>query len=125
MTDRTDLTTLTELTRGVGNLARDTAYVAVGLGVLGLQRAQVQRVELQKKLKDLDMEVNVDDVRAEFGRQVKLVDGLIEEAFRFMETSIEPLEEQLPDGARQLAKRAHEQARDVRSQVRTLMESVA
>jgi len=30
--------------------ARDTAYVVVGLGVLGFQRAQVQRVELTKQL---------------------------------------------------------------------------
>lgn len=125
MPDRSDLTNLTELTRGVGNLARDTAYVAVGLGVLGFQRAQVQRVEFQKKLQDLDVDVNIDELRTELARQVKLVDGLVEEAFRFVETTIEPLEEQLPDGARQLAKKAHEQARDVRTQLRGLVTPAA
>ncbi len=124
MVERNDLN-VAELTRGVGNLARDTAYVAVGLGVLGFQRAQVQRVELQKKLQEMDVEINVDEIRAEVGRQVKLVDNLIEEAFRLVETSIEPLEEQLPDPARQLAKLAHEQVRDVRSQLRSLVESAA
>jgi hypothetical protein len=31
-------------------LATDAAFVAVGLGVLGLQRAQVRRRELQRQL---------------------------------------------------------------------------
>lgn len=34
-------------------LARDAAYVAVGFGVLGLQRAQVRRRELRKRLEGL------------------------------------------------------------------------
>ena len=38
---------MSALSKGVTDLARDLAYVAVGLGVLGFQRAQVQRVELQ------------------------------------------------------------------------------
>ena len=32
------------------NAVKEAAYVAVGLGVLGFQRAQVQRVELMKQL---------------------------------------------------------------------------
>lgn len=34
-------------------LARDAAYVAVGFGVLGFQRAQVRRRELRKRLEGL------------------------------------------------------------------------
>ncbi len=34
----------------INNAVRETAYVAVGLGVLGFQKAQVQRVELTKQL---------------------------------------------------------------------------
>ena len=46
-----DVTTnISTLSKGVTDLARDAAYVAVGLGVLGYQRAQVQRVELQNRL---------------------------------------------------------------------------
>ena len=47
MPDRNDLT---GLATEVANRARDAAYVAVGLGVLGLQRAQVQRQEWAKRL---------------------------------------------------------------------------
>ena len=34
------------------NAVKEAAYVAVGLGVLGFQRAQVQRVELTKQLEE-------------------------------------------------------------------------
>jgi hypothetical protein len=41
-----DVTTnISTLSKGVTDLARDAADVAVGLGVLAYQRAQVQRVE--------------------------------------------------------------------------------
>jgi hypothetical protein len=33
-----------------GRAVKDAAYVAVGLGIMGFQRAQVQRVELTKQL---------------------------------------------------------------------------
>jgi len=34
----------------INNAVKETAYVAVGLGVLGFQKAQVQRVELTKQI---------------------------------------------------------------------------
>jgi hypothetical protein len=37
----------------INHALRDAAYVAVGLGVLGFQRAQVHRVELAKQLEGL------------------------------------------------------------------------
>ena len=39
-----------DVTDEITKTARDAAYVVVGLGVLGLQRAQVRRQELQKRL---------------------------------------------------------------------------
>ena len=44
-----EVTNISAISKGVTDLARDAAYVAVGLGVLGFQRAQVQRVELQER----------------------------------------------------------------------------
>ncbi len=65
-------TNFSNLSRGVTDLARDAAYVAVGLGVLGYQRAQVQRVELQNRLsKDLT------------------------HAVHFVESTLQPIEERL------------------------------
>ena len=57
-------TNITTLSKGVTDLARDAAYVAVGLGVLGYQRAQVQRVELQNRLsKDVALDQRIGEVR--------------------------------------------------------------
>ncbi len=55
---------INSLSKGATDLARDAAYVAVGLGVLGYQRLQVHRVELQNRLtQDLSLDQHIDDVR--------------------------------------------------------------
>ncbi|HVA08917.1 MAG TPA: hypothetical protein VNG12_19465 [Acidimicrobiales bacterium] len=109
---------ISTLSRGVTDLARDAAYVAVGLGVLSFQRAQVQRVELQNKLSDLSLDQHLTGVRTEVSKGVKHIDDLVESAAQFVETSLHPLEEQLPPQVSQLTTKAFEQAREVRSQIR-------
>jgi hypothetical protein len=114
-----DYNSLGSITEELTNLARDAAYVAVGLGVLGFQRAQVQRVELKSKLaQDLNVEDHLGDIRIEVARGIRQLDELIENAVRFVETTLEPIEDQLPPTARDIAKRAHDQIRDVRTQIR-------
>jgi hypothetical protein len=118
----TDLTDIGELTKEVTNFARDAAYVVVGLGVLGVQRAQVQRVELQNRLtKDLSVDGRLSEVRQGVTRQAKTIDEMVESAVKFIETTLQPLEEQLPGATRDIAKRAHEQAREVRGKIRSLV----
>jgi len=117
-----ELNDLTELTNEVTNIARDAAYVVVGLGVLGLQKAQVRRVELKSKLAaDLSLEDRLADARTAVSSGVQHIDGIVEGAFRFVESTLQPLEEQLPPVARELAQKAHEQAREVRTQIRDLV----
>jgi ElaB/YqjD/DUF883 family membrane-anchored ribosome-binding protein len=114
-----EVTNLSTLSKGVTDLARDAAYVAVGLGVLGFQRAQVQRVELQNKLtKDFSLDQHLGDVRSELRKGITQLDDLLETASQFIESSLQPLEEQLPDSIHQLTTKAFEQAREVRSQIR-------
>ena len=116
-----DVTTnLTALSKGVTDLARDAAYVAVGLGVLGLQRVQVQRVELQNKLKaqDLDLDQRVQDVRQGVAKGYNQIDDLAESAAHFVATTLQPLEERLPASVTQLTVKAREQAREVRTHIR-------
>jgi ElaB/YqjD/DUF883 family membrane-anchored ribosome-binding protein len=118
-----DLTDLNELTKEVTNLARDAAYVVVGLGVLGFQRAQVQRVELQSRLAKTvpSFEGGIKDVRAQVTRQAKSIDDIVEGAVKFIESTLQPIEAQLPAPARDAVKKAHEQAREIRSQIRELV----
>jgi uncharacterized protein HemX len=114
-----ELTNINSLSKGVGNLARDAAYVAVGLGVLGYQRAQVQRVELKNKLaQDFSFDERLTDARHEVTKGVKHLDDLVESAARFLETSLEPVGEQLPPTITKVTSKAFDQAREVRNQIR-------
>ena len=114
-----EVSNISAISKGVTDLARDAAYVAVGFGVLGLQRVQVQRVELQKLLsKDFTLDEHLSGVRTELTKGVTQLDDLLETATQFIETSIQPLEQQLPPTITQMTTKAFEQAREVRSQIR-------
>ncbi len=117
MSDQNDID-LAELGREVTQRAKDAFYVAVGFAVLGFQRAQVQRVELEKKMKDVGGPSGLDDVRAEVARRVRDLDGMVEEALRYVDTTLEPIEERLPSGARDVSKQVRHHAREVRIQIR-------
>ncbi len=112
-------TNITNLSKGVTDLARDAAYVAVGLGVLGYQRAQVQRVELQNRLsKDLSLDQRLVEVRQGVAKGFNQIDDLAESAVQFVETTLQPLEDKLPSSVTVVTTKAREQAREVRTQIR-------
>ncbi len=118
------ITNITAISKGATDFARDAAYVAVGLGVLAYQRAQVQRVELQSKLPhdfDFKLDKHIDEVRGGVAKGIHQLDDLAESAVHFVETSFEPLEEKLPPTVSQLTIKAREQAREVRLQIRQLV----
>ncbi len=110
---------ISTISKGVTDLARDAAYVAVGLGVLGYQRAQVQRLELQNRLsQDLALDQRIDEMRHGVAKGFQQIDDLAESAVHFVETTLQPLEEKLPPTVTQLTSKAREQAREVRTQIR-------
>ena len=115
-----DMTTnISNLSKGVTDLARDAAYVAVGLGVLAYQRAQVQRVEMQKRLhNDLPIDQRIGDVREGVAKGIRQIDDLAEQAVQFVESTLQPIEERLPASVTQVTTKAREQAREVRIQIR-------
>jgi hypothetical protein len=107
------------LPKGLTDAVRDAAYVAVGLGVLGYQRVQVHRVELQNKMnRDYDWEQRLGEVRQGVAKGWQQIDEMAESASQFVETTLQPLEEHLPASVTQLTARAREHARDVRTQIR-------
>jgi hypothetical protein len=115
---------LNALSKGVTDFARDAAYVAVGLGVLAYQRAQVQRVELTNRLShdfDIDLDKRIEDVRGGVAKGINQLDELAETAAQFVETTLEPIEDKLPPTVSQLTTKARVQAREVRSQLRQLV----
>ena len=96
-------TNITNISKGVTDLARDAAYVAVGLGVLGYQRAQVQRVELQNRLsKDFSLDQRIGEVRQGVAKGIHQIDDLAETAAQFVETTLQPLEDKLPSSVTQV-----------------------
>jgi DNA repair ATPase RecN len=158
---------LQEITDEVATWARDVAYVAVGLGVLGFQRAQVERRQLQQRLgtdlphvegrladvrsalpdladvrsalpdladvrsalPDLaavrSAVADLADLRSAVATSLQRLDEVVEEATQLIESTLEPLEHQMPAAARELTHRALQQAREVGGQLRGLAGSAA
>lgn len=118
---------LKDITEEISKTARDAAYVVVGLGVLGFQRAQVRRQELSKRLAEprAQVEGTIGGVREELTRRAKDVDERVEEAIARLEASLEPIEQRLPAQARTLVEQARTQARGARQQLRALILSAA
>jgi len=141
-----------ELAHDVAKLAREATYVVVGLGVLGFQRAQVERRQLQKRAADAAADqriadlraalssgvssglsagaaslrdVDLRDLRAAFSTGVLRLDGLIEGASQLVDTALDPLEQQLPPAARDVTHKAREQANAVRIHIRDVVIAVA
>ncbi len=118
---------LDEIPGEIAKITRDVAYVAVGLGVLGLQRTQVQRQAIQRRVRAGELEEVVEEVvaglRAGLTRGVQQADAVVELTIGQLESSLEPLEQQLPPPVRELVAIAHTRAREARSQLREAVTS--
>jgi DNA-directed RNA polymerase len=118
---------LKDVTHEITKTARDAAYVVIGLGVLGFQRAQVRRRELIKYLTEpqTPFEDRFGDARSELGKRVREIDSVVEQVIDRIESTFEPIEERLPAQARDLVRQARSQARDARQQLRSLLHNAA
>ena len=114
---------LDEIPGEIAKITRDVAYVAVGLGVLGLQRTQVQRQAIQRRVRAGELEEVVAGLRAGLTRGVQQADAVVELTIGQLESSLEPLEQQLPPPVRELVAIAHTRAREARSQLREAVTS--
>ena len=114
-----DLTRLTELAKG----AVDTA---VGLGVLGFQKLQVGRVELQKRLaKNEAIAGSYSGIRSEALRRASKFDTLVTDALRSVETSLNPVTGRLPEPARHVASVAQARIDELHAKVSQFLASAA
>jgi ElaB/YqjD/DUF883 family membrane-anchored ribosome-binding protein len=108
----------------VNNALKEGAYVAVGLGVLGFQRAQVQRVELMKQLEAqfgqlstqledyteiarsqaevarTQIEGQLETARVQLTELAKTVDERMQPVRKQLDGQIDRLEQTLPPAAR-------------------------
>jgi hypothetical protein len=119
-TERTDeMSRITELAKG----AVDTA---VGLGVLGLQKLQVGRVELQKRLASNDrFGATYSGLRSEAFRRASQVDAAFGEVRRTVESSLQPVTGRLPEPARHVATIAQTRVDELHAKVSQYLASAA
>ncbi len=101
------------------NTAKDAFYVTVGLGVMGFQKAQVRRQEFKKKLEEpwANFEAQLDDVRVTINNRISELDSSLEAFISDLEERISPLEDKLPEPAREFAKEAHAKGKEIRGQI--------
>lgn len=108
----------------------DALYVGLGIGLLTVQRAQVQRRDLARRLKPRIAEAR-DAVAGATGhvdprvmRGLKEVDDRLRAAEERLEALLDQIEEKLPPTARSLARHARtvaqDAAHDARHQLRDL-----
>ncbi len=126
-------------TEDFSNTLKDVAYVAIGLGVLGFQRAQVQRVELTKQLETWLGELpDVSDLGRQFvdGNQAiedqlatarvqllqlaKAVDERLQPVRAQLDDQVDHLEQHLPPGARTLVQSVRAAAAEPEQRWRTI-----
>lgn len=121
---------------------KDTAYVAIGLGVLGFQRAQVARrdletnfsapfsadaAKLQEQIKvqvaDVSdaVEAQLADVRTQLAKAVSSLEESLEPVAKQIEGRIDEVEERLPEQVRAVVASARSVAETAAAQVRSLL----
>lgn len=111
-----------DLNRTVQDLTRvgkDAAYVAIGLGVVGFQKAQVRRQALMDQISTIDGPLG--EARDQVAKAWKEFDKAVDELLKRADATFEPVEERLPAQAQAVVK----QARDARDQLRGYLTSLA
>ena len=99
---------------------KDAAYVTVGLGVLGFQKAQVRRVELQKQVAGQAklLESQVQDAGKSFRALTQDLDAKFVPVRRRVEDRLDALSGRLPEQARSLVEQAVAAAKQTEAQLR-------
>jgi hypothetical protein len=113
--------TAEELTKA----AQEAAYIAVGLGVIGFQRAQVARRELMAQFERQmgSPGEKAGEVRAQAAKAWKGLDDAVSQLIEQADATLEPVAARLPEQAQELVKQVQGLRDQVRDQVRGYVES--
>lgn len=107
-------------TEAVANIARDAAYVVVGIAVVALQRVQVRRRELTKTVADqlTNARPQLDEILSSVETRLTSIDSRIESLEDKLDGAVGDLEKRLPERAGAMLVQAHDIAKAARQQVR-------
>lgn len=130
----------------LNKIVKDAAYVAIGFGVIAVQKAQVQRREITEQLQTqvidqaraqlTEARENLEKVTSDTTAQWEKLSGTVEDRVKLVEERLSDLEDRieqaldqvqakLPEAAAELVSQARDAAKDAREQVRTLVSRAA
>ena len=112
-----DTNDVNEIAAEVARRARDAAYVAVGLGVLGFQRAQTVRHELTRQER---VDEGVARLRTGLTTGAHQFGEWLDGTISLVSAQLAPLGDQLPEPAREFARTARTRLEEVGAQLRQL-----
>jgi hypothetical protein len=105
----------------VNEALRDAGYIAVGLGVLGIHKAQVRRRDMARTATDrAALTARIDDARELLAELIKVMDERLVPVRQELEDRLEDVEGRLPDPARELVRSVWLKARDAERHMRKL-----
>ncbi|MGO9558431.1 MAG: hypothetical protein ACLPQS_14595 [Acidimicrobiales bacterium] len=113
----------TRTAQDLSRVAQDAAYVAIGLGVVGFNKAQVARRELLEQIEKQrltaegpvsDVLAQMTEVRAQVAKAWAEFDKTLGQLIERADATFEPVAEKLPAQAQAVVK----QARETRDQLR-------
>jgi hypothetical protein len=110
-----DANEMNEFATEVARRARDAAYVAVGLGVLGLQRVQAVRHDLVRQDR---VDEGVARLRSGLAAGSHQLGEWLDGTVSLVSSQLAPLGAQLPEPARDLADKARIRLSEVGTQLR-------
>jgi mannitol-1-phosphate/altronate dehydrogenase len=113
--------------------ATDAAYTVVGLGVMGAQKASAATKQAAKQFSSdgpgtkLDFDAlfaKTKDATATAMRSLTKADGIIEGALTRIEEAFAPIEEYLPEAARETVQKFRGAGKEIHDQVRTKVSEI-
>jgi hypothetical protein len=109
----------------LSRVAQDAAYVAVGLGVVGFQKAQVARRDLMQQLERQrrGAERPLAEVKGQLAKTWNDVDAAVGQLIEVTDSTLEPLAERLPAQARDAVKQLQGTRDRVRSYLKGRLEA--
>ena len=102
----------------LANLAKEAAYVAIGLGIIGWHNAQVRRHKLNDAAERAgDLQGSLTEARKELAKRVRELDVSFGQLIEAFDATLEPMWLRLPEPAQAVV----QQARETRDQVRKVV----
>jgi hypothetical protein len=104
---------------------RDAAYIAIGMGVIGFQRAQTRRQDLRKQFAEQRsaFETRGSEVVKLLSEAVKQADARLSPVVDALEAQVDTVVDRLPAQAKSLIEPAHQASTDARQQIRARVSS--